>query len=82
MIQRRRFTYMTKLKLDKEVGGGVLRECWNCSSVLLFVCVPWNYVNTYVIAYVSAYVMTYVITRVITYIITYCITYVITYGTA
>ena len=32
------FTHKTKLKLDKEVGGGVLHEWWNSGSVLLFVC--------------------------------------------
>ena len=29
-------TDKTKLKLDKEVGGEVLHECWKCGSVLFF----------------------------------------------
>ena len=39
-------TYMTKLKLDKEVGGGVLRMRWTCNLDLHTL-----YVVTYVIAY-------------------------------
>ena len=50
-------TYKTKLKLDKEVGGGFAEGMelrFGCTSVIAYIMA---YMNTYVTAYVIAYVI-------------------------
>ena len=82
------FTYMTKLKLDKEVGGWGfademdLRFAFTCIIAYVIACditYVITYGRTYVITYVIACDIIYVITYMITYGTIYVITYVITY---
>ena len=55
-------TYMTKLKLDREVGVGFCCDDGLAISLSYIITCVIAYVIAHVIAYVTAYVITYVIT--------------------